>query len=231
MLESKRYIQVKNLVQEDKTYSLEEAVDIIKMQPKAKFDESVEVSIGLGVDTKKSDQMVRGSSKLPHGTGKTKKVLVFCESDKEQIAKDAGADFAGSQDLIDKISKGWLEFEYCISTPSMMKNVSRLGKTLGPRGLMPSPKSGTVTDNLAFAIKEAKEGKLHFKMDKFGSLNVAVGKASFPKEKIIDNLHVFLSSLIQAKPSSVKGKFIKNLTLSTTMGVGIKIDLPKEYQL
>lgn len=231
MKKSKRYQEARNLIEENKLYSIEEAVDILKKQPKAKFDESIEVNIKLGVDPKKSDQMVRGSTKLPFGTGKTKKILVFCEPEKEEAAKEAGADFVGSQDLIDKISKGWLGFDYCISTPSMMRNASRLGKILGPRGLMPSPKSGTVTDNLAYAVKEAKEGKLNFKMDKFGSLNVAVGKASFSEEKIIDNVKTFMTSLIQARPQSVKGKFIKSVTLSTTMGIGTKVDLLKEFQI
>jgi len=231
MKKSKRYKEARNLIEENKLYSIEEAVDILKKQPKAKFDESIEVNIKLGVDPKKSDQMVRGSAKLPFGTGKSKKVLVFCEPEKEEAAKEAGADFVGSQDLIDKISKGWLGFDYCISTPSMMRNVSRLGKVLGPRGLMPSPKSGTVTDNLSHAVREAKEGKLNFKMDKFGSLNVTVGKVSFAREKIIDNVKTFLTSLILTRPQSVKGKFIKSVTLSTTMGIGTKLDLLKEFQI
>lgn len=231
MSRSKRYKQADALRERDTFYSIEEAVDIMKKLPAAKFNESIELNIKLGVDPKKSDQMVRGSSKLPYGTGKTKKVLVFCEPEKEQEAKSAGADIVGAQDLIDKVSKGWFDFDYCIATPSMMRNVSRLGRILGPRGLMPSPKSGSVTDNLAQAVKEAKAGKLDFKMNKFGALNVAIGKISFPKEYIIENMKTFFSSLIQVKPQSTKGRFIKLVTISTTMGPGIKLNLPKELQV
>ena len=220
----KRYKQAAASLVKENSYSIEEAVELLKNFPKGKFDESIEVSIKLGVDPKKSDQMVRGSTKLPHGTGKTIVVLVFCEPEKEQEAQGAGADFVGSQDLIDKISKGWTDFDYCISTPSMMRNVSRLGKILGPRGLMPSPKSGTVTDNLAFAVKEAKGGKLDFKMDKFGSLNTSVGKISFSKEEIVNNINAYMTGLVHARPQSVKGRFIKSMTVSTTMGPGLKID-------
>ena len=231
MANGKRYREAIKMVDRDKAYSIEEAVEALKKVPAAKFSESVEVSIKLGVDPKKSDQMIRGSSKLPHGTGKTKKVLVFCEPEREQEAKDAGADFAGSQEFIDKITGGWLDFDYCISTPSMMRNIAKLGRVLGPRGLMPSPKSGTVTDNLAIAIKDAKEGKLDFKMDKFGSLNTAVGKISFPAEHIVKNIDTYLKSLTQIRPQTIKGKFIKAISISTTMGPGLRINLPKEYQL
>ena len=215
----------------NKSYVLDEAMSVLSEMPKAKFDQSVEVSVKLGVDPKKSDQMVRGSCKLPFGTGKDKKVLVFCEAEKEQGAKDAGADFAGSQEFIDKISKGWVEFDCCISTTSMMRNVSRLGRILGPRGLMPSLKTGSVTDNLSLAIKDAKGGKLDFKMNKSGSLNAGVGKVSFPKDQIVANITAFINGLIQAKPQSAKGKFIQSITLSLTMSPGLKINLPKELQV
>lgn len=231
MSRSKRYNQADTLRKKDVFYSIEEAVEIMKKFPAAKFNESIELNIKLGVDPKKSDQMVRGASKLPHGTGKTVKVLVFCEPEKEQEAKSAGADIVGAQDLIEKISKGWFDFDYCIATPSMMRNVSRLGRTLGPRGLMPSPKSGTVTENLTQAVKEVKGGKLDFKMNKLAALNVAVGKISFPKEHIVDNMKTFFNSLIQVKPQGSKGKFIKSVTTSTSMGPGLKLNLPKEYQI
>jgi large subunit ribosomal protein L1 len=228
MKKSKRYKQAQEQVEEKRVYSVQEAIPVLKKFPKAKFDESLEVSIKLGVDPKKSDQMVRGSVKLPYGTGKTKRVIVFCEPEKEETARAAGADFAGGQDLVDKVSKGWLDFDYCVSTPSMMKNVSRLGRTLGPRGLMPSPKAGSVTDDIASIVKDAKAGKLDFKMDKFGSLNVAIGKMSFSENELVDNCNYFLTSLIQVRPKAAKGKFIKELSLSTTMGPGVRLQLPKE---
>ncbi|MBN2120080.1 MAG: 50S ribosomal protein L1 [Candidatus Omnitrophica bacterium] len=231
MSRGKRYQEAEKKLDRDKFYSVEEAVGILKELAPTKFNQSVDVSISLGVDPKRSDQMVRGSSKLPYGTGKTKKVLVFCEPEKEEEARTAGADFVGSQDLLDKISKGWLGFDYCISTPSMMRNIARLGKILGPRGLMPSPKSGSVTDNLSVAVKDAKEGKLDFKMDKFGCLNVAVGKISFSREQISKNIETFFASLLQLRPQSLKGRFVKSITISTTMSPGCKINLPKEFQL
>lgn len=212
-------------------YSLQEAIPVLKKYPKVKFDESVEVSVNLGVDAKKSDQMVRGSSNLPYGTGKTQTVLVFCEADKHEEAKAAGADYVGEQDLIEKVSKGWMDFDYCIATPSMMKKVSKLGRVLGPRGLMPSPKTGSVTEDVSSVVKDAKEGKLDFKMNKLGNINVSIGKLSFSDDALADNCRTFLKTLVQSKPKAAKGKFIKGLVLSTTMGPGIKIKLPKEMQV
>lgn len=231
MKRSKRYKEAIRLIQEDKTYSIEEAVELLKKFPSPKFDETVEVGVKLGVDVKKADQMVRGSVKLPHGTGKKKKILVFCEPEKEEEAREAGADFVGSAELIEKISSGWFDFDYCISTPSMMRSVSRLGKILGPRGLMPSPKVGTVTENIAYAVKEAKEGKLDFKMDKFGVLNAGVAKRSFTSEKIIENIKAFLAGVIRVKPSSAKGKFIRAVALSLTMSPAVKMALPRELDI
>ena len=224
MRRSKRYRKAVELVDREKVYSFEEAVDILKSIPKAKFDETVEISCKLNADPKKSDQMIRSSVVLPHGTGKKVKVLVFCEPEKEQIAKDTGADFVGGQDLVDKIMKeGWLEFDSCVSTPQMMRLVSRLGKILGPRGLMPSPKTGTVTEDISSAIKEAKAGKIEFRMDKFGCLAVGIGKVSFSKEALVENIRVLLEALNSAKPAAVKGELIKSMFISTTMGPSLRL--------
>ncbi len=224
MKRSKRYRKAVELVDREKVYSFEEAVDILKNIPKAKFDETVEISCKLNADPKKSDQMIRSSVVLPHGTGKKVKVLVFCEPEKEQVAKDAGADFVGGQDLVDKVMKeGWLEFDSCVSTPQMMRLVSRLGKILGPRGLMPSPKTGTVTEDISSAVKEAKAGKIEFRMDKFGCLAVGVGKVSFSKEALVENIKVFLEALNNAKPAAVKGELIKSMFISTTMSPSLRL--------
>ncbi len=218
------------MVEKTKVYSLEEALNLLEKTHQVKFDETVDINIKLGIDLKKTDQLVRGSSKLPHGTGKTTRVLVFCESEKEEQARKAGADFVGGKDLIEKISGGWLEFDYCIATPGIMKDVSKLGKVLGPRGLMPSPKVGTVTENLAVAVTEAKQGKIDFKMDKLGCVNVGIGKISFGKKKIAENADVFINSLLAAKPAGTKGKFVKSATISTTMGPGLKIALVEDVE-
>ncbi len=226
MAHSKRYLEAKKMVEENKTYPLSEAIDLLKSMPKTKFDEMVEISGKLGADPKQSDQMVRGSVVLPHGTGKQTKVLVFCEPEKEKDAKEAGADHIGSQETIDKILKeGWTGFDCCISTPSMMRSVSKLGKFLGPRGLMPSPKTGTVTENIAHAISEAKRGKIDFRMDKLGCIHVGVGKLSFSVQDLLDNAKTFVKALAAAKPSTVKGDFIGNLYLSVTMGPAVKFNL------
>lgn len=225
MKRSKRYQEAKKMV-EKKEYTLEEGIECIKKIPSVKFDETVEISCKLGVNPQKSDQMVRGSVVLPHGIGKKIRVLVFCEPEKEKEALDAGADFVGGQELADKIQKeNWFDFDYCISTPSMMRVVSRLGRILGPRGLMPSPKTGTVTDNLAYAVKEAKRGKLDFRVDKTGCVHAGVGKKSFDKEKLMDNIKSFIAALESSKPAAVKGEFIKSIYLSTTMGPGLKIKI------
>jgi len=226
MAHSKRYLEAKKMVEEDKTYPLAEAVSLLKSLPKSKFDEMAEISGKLGADPKQSDQMVRGSVVLPNGTGKQTKVLVFCEPEKENDAKEAGADHIGSQETIDKILKeGWTDFDCCISTPSMMRSVSKLGKFLGPRGLMPSPKTGTVTENIAHAISEAKRGKIDFRMDKLGCFHVGVGKLSFSDQDLSENVISFVDALVAAKPSSVKGDFIGNLYLSATMGPAIKFNI------
>ena len=221
---SKRYKTAESIIDRKKEYTIEEAVDVLKELPPVKFDETVEVSCKLNVDPKKSDQVVRGSVVLPHGRGKVVKVLVFCEAEKEEEARQQGADFVGGQDLVDKILKeGWLDFDCCISTPSMMRLVSKLGRILGPRGLMPSPKTGTVTTNISYAIKEAKRGKVDFRMDKTGCLHLGVGKISFPPEAILENIRTFKEALNAAKPQACKGELVKSVHLSSSMGVGIKV--------
>ena len=226
MSPSKRYVEALKDSNIDKTYSIGEAVDILMKMPHAKFDESLEVSGKLGADPKQSDQMVRGSVVLPHGTGRTAKVIVFCEPDKEKDAKEAGADYIGSDDLVEKILKeGWLDFDCCIATPSMMRVVSKLGKFLGPRGLMPSPKTGTVTENVSYAVSEAKRGKIDFRMDKLGCIHAGLGKISFSKEALLENVTAFFEALKASRPQAVKGEFIKSTFLSTTMSPSLRITL------
>jgi large subunit ribosomal protein L1 len=222
---SKRYREALKLVEKNKAYSIEEAVEILKKMPHAKYDETLEVSGKLGVDPKQTDQAVRGSLVLPSGTGKNVKVLVFCEPEKENEAKEAGADYLGSQETIDKINAGWFDFDCCIATAGMMKLVSKLGKVLGPRGLMPSPKTGTVTENVSHAVKEAKRGKVDFRMDKFGCLQMGLGKISFSKEALVENVKAFTETLLAAKPAAVKGEFIRSLYLSTTVSPSVRISL------
>lgn len=208
-------------------YTLEEAIDILKENSFVKFDETVEMSINLGVDTRKSDQVVRSTVILPHGTGKPIRVLVFAKGEKEKEAIQAGADYVGAEDLIEKIQQGWLEFDRSIATPDMMSQVGKLGKILGPRGLMPNPKLGTVTFDIARAVKEAKAGKIEYRTDKGGVVHVPIGKISFDKEKLVDNAIAVLKSVIRAKPPTSKGKYIKKVVLSSTMGPGLKIDISK----
>jgi len=223
---SKRYQAATKLVESQKLYSIEDAVDVLKKMPRTKFDETIELSCKLNVDPKQSEQMVRGSVILPHGTGKKIKVLVFCEPEKESKAKEAGADYIGFQELADKILKeGWFDFDYCISTPGMMRVVSKLGKVLGPRGLMPSPKTGTVTENVAHAIEEAKRGKIDFRMDKFGCLQVGLGKISFSEKALKENISRFVEALNASKPAAVKGELYTTLYLSTTMSPSIRLGL------
>lgn len=207
-----------------KAYSLEDAVKLVPETATAKFDETVDMAVRLGVDTKQSDQMVRGAVVLPNGTGKKIRVLVFAKGEKEKEAKDSGADFIGGEDLIEKVSKGWLDFDTIIATPDMMGAVGKLGKILGPKGLMPNPKLGTVTFDVARAVKDAKAGKVEFKVDKGGNIHVQAGKVSFGAQKLKENLTALLDSIIKAKPSTSKGIYLKNITISATMGPGIKID-------
>ena len=220
----KKYSEAKGKVDRGKRYELEEGVKLLLETAYAKFDEGVDLAIRLGVDPKKSDQMVRGTVVLPHGTGKKVRVLVFAKGQKEKEAFDAGADFVGGEDLIEKISKGWLEFDKAIATPDMMGSVSKLGKILGPRGLMPNPKVGTVTFDLERAIKEIKAGKVEFKVEKAGVVHVPIGKVSFGFGRLLENTKTLLEVILRTKPPTSKGIYLRSIALSTTMGPGIKID-------
>jgi large subunit ribosomal protein L1 len=209
---------------EPRMYALREAVDVVKKSAYAKFDESVDIALRLGVDPKRSDQMVRGTTALPHGTGKKVRVLVFARGDKEQEARQAGADYVGSDDLMEKIKGGWMDFDYAISTPDLMASVGKLGKQLGPRGLMPNPKTGTVTFEVGKAVAEIRKGRVEFKVEKAGIVQVAVGKVSFDIDKLYDNASAILESVIKAKPASCKGRYLKSATISSTMGPGVQLD-------
>jgi len=220
----KKYLEAKSKIDRNKRYETEEGVKLLLETACAKFDEGVDLAIRLGVDPKKADQMVRGTVVLPNGTGKKVRVLVFAKGQKEKEALDSGADVVGGEDLIEKISKGWLEFDKAIATPDMMGLVSKLGKILGPRGLMPNPKVGTVTFDLERAIKEIKAGKVEFKVEKAGVIHVPVGKVSFGFERILENIKALLEVILRAKPPTSKGVYFRSIALSTTMGPGIKID-------
>lgn len=225
MGQSKRRKEISKLFDAGKEYTLEEAVDFLKKAPQVKFDQSVELSMKLGVDPRKADQLVRGTVSLPHGTGKTIRVLVITKGPKEEEAKSAGADYVGNDDYIEKIKGGWTDFDALIVTPDMMREVGKLGKILGPRGLMPTPKAGTVTTDIAKAVTEIKAGKIEFKVDKSSLINAAVGKLSFNPSQIIENILEYLKAIVRAKPASAKGVYIKSLFVSSTMGPGLKINL------
>jgi large subunit ribosomal protein L1 len=209
---------------EDRTYTLEEALPLVQKVKYAKFDETVELSIRLGVDPKHADQMVRGTVVLPHGLGKSKRVLVIAGADKQREATEAGADVVGGDDAVEKILGGWMDFDAVVATPDMMRGVGRLGKVLGPRGLMPNPKTGTVTTDIAKAVKEIKAGKVEFRVDKTGIVHAPVGKTSFNEAALIANAHALVDSVVKAKPSAAKGKYLKSITVSSTMGPGVRID-------
>jgi large subunit ribosomal protein L1 len=216
--------EARSKVDRSKRYELEEGVKLLTETAIAKFDEGVDLAIRLGVDPKKADQMVRGTVVLPHGIGKKVRVLVFAKGPKEKEALDAGADFVGAEDLIEKISKGWLDFDKAIATPDMMGTVSKLGKILGPRGLMPNPKVGTVTFDVAKAIKEIKAGKVEFRVEKAGIVHVPVGKVSFGFDRLLENIRTLLETILRVKPPTSKGIYLRSITLSTTMGPGVKVD-------
>ncbi|MFP3859935.1 MAG: 50S ribosomal protein L1 [Bacteroidales bacterium] len=205
-------------------YKLEEASNLVKELTTANFDASVDIDVRLGVDPRKPNQMVRGIVTLPHGTGKTKKVLVLCTADKEEEAKAAGADYVGLDEYVSKIKEGWTDMDVVITTPSVMPKVGPLGKVLGPRGLMPNPKSGTVTDDIGQAVEEIKKGKIDFKVDKYGIIHTSIGKVSFDEKKIYENAKEFLNTIRKLKPSAAKGTYMRSITLSSTMSPGIKID-------
>jgi len=217
--------EVDKQVDRKRSYKLEEAVELLKSCPAPKFDQSLNVALAIGVDPKKSDQQVRGNVSLPHGTGQKVTVLVIAKADKAKEAMDAGADFAGADEYVEKIKGGWTDFTALIATPDMMRELGKLGKVLGPRGLMPTPKAGTVTTDVAKAVQEVKAGKIEFKVDKTGNVNNAVGKISFQKGILVENLVAYLNAVSRSKPASSKGAFFRGLYLSTTMGAGLKIDL------
>ena len=222
---SKRYREATKFFDRNNYYSLREAVSILKKMPNARFDETIEITLQLNVDPKKSDQMVRGVVLLPHGTGKKLRIAVFCKGEDELKAEEMGADFVGGLDLIEKISKGFLDFDVTISTPDMMKDLSRLGKILGPRGLMPSPKTGTVTQNIRQAIEEIRKGKIEFKMDKLGVIHLGICKIGFGEDEIYENATKAIEAVQVAKPSTVKGNLIKRIWISKTMSPGMKVKI------
>jgi large subunit ribosomal protein L1 len=219
----KKFTAAEALV-EDRPYKLEDAIPLIQKVKYAKFDETVELTMRLGVDPKHADQMVRGTVVLPHGLGKSKKVLAIAGAEKQKEALDAGADHVGGDEVVEKILGGWMDFDAVVATPDMMRAVGRLGKVLGPRGLMPNPKTGTVTPNVAQAIKEIKAGKVEFRVDKTGIVHAPVGKISFATASLIDNAHALVDSVVKAKPSAAKGRYLKSVTASSTMGPGVEID-------
>lgn len=221
----KRYIQAKELLEQGKAYSLEEAVEVLKKMPRAKFDETVDLSFRLGIDCRQADQQVRGTLSLPHGTGKKIRILVFAKGEKAGEARDAGADFVGDAELIEKVKGGWLDFDVAVATPEMMREVGKLGRLLGPRGLMPNPKAGTVTLDLPPTIQAIRSGRVEFRTDKSGNLHFPVGKASFDDAKLISNMGAAVEAILQAKPAACKGRYVKKTALSPAMGPGINLDI------
>ncbi len=225
MHRSKRFREIDKSIDATKLHSLDQAIEILKKCPPVKFDQSVELSLKTGVDAQKSDQQVRGTVSLPNGTGKRSIIVVFAKGDKVKEALDAGADYAGNEEYFEKIKNGWMDFTAVIATPDMMRDLGKLAKVLGPRGLMPSPKAGTVTADVAKAVKEVKAGKIEFKSDKHGVINTLVGKISFDKAKLVENILMLLGAINRAKPATAKGVYLKSMALSSTMGPGLKIDL------
>ncbi len=227
MKHGKKYVESTKLVESAKVYESGEAFDLVCKTAKAKFDETVELHVRLGVDSRHADQQVRGAVVLPNGTGKKVRTLVFCKADKEQAAKDAGADYIADNDTVAKINGGWMDFEVVIATPDMMGVVGRLGKVLGPRGLMPNPKAGTVTPDVAKAVQDAKAGKIEYRLDKANIIHCPIGKASFGAEKLEQNFNALMDAVAKAKPAAAKGQYIKSCTVSSTMGPGVKVSTIK----
>ena len=221
----KKYVEASKNIEKDKLYSLEDAIKLVKETSITKFDSSIDVAIKLNIDSKKSDQQMKGSLSLPNGTGKTKKVLVIAKGAFAEEAKNAGADYVGEKDMLDKIkNEGWFDFDTIVATPDMMPEVGKIGNILGPRNLMPNPKTGTVTTKVAAIVEDIKKGMVTYKNDKFGNIHTVIGKVSFAEDKLIENLKYVITTISKAKPNTVKGNFIENITISTTMGPGIKID-------
>ncbi|MBW5449188.1 50S ribosomal protein L1 [Cohnella sp. CFH 77786] len=220
----KKYAEAAKLIDRDATYEPLEAIELVKKAATAKFDETVEAAVRLGVDPRKQDQNVRGVVVLPHGTGKTKRVLVFAKGDKAKEAEAAGADYVGDQDLINKIQQGWFEFDVCVATPDMMSEVGKLGRILGGKGLMPNPKAGTVTFDVSKAIQEIKAGKIEYRLDKAGQIHAPIGKVSFDADKLNENLKALIDALNRAKPAAAKGVYLKNVSISSTMGPGARVN-------
>jgi large subunit ribosomal protein L1 len=223
----KRYAEANKLIERDRLYSAGEALRILKDLPSPRFDETVELSLRLGVDPRKADQMVRGAVSLPKGTGKDVRVAVFAKGAKAAEAEEAGADVVGADDLAERIQGGWLEFDACVASPDMMPVVGKLGRVLGPRGLMPNPKSGTVTDDVAKAVRDLKGGLVEYRTDRFGNLHLIIGKKSFERADLAENLLTIVDEVVRAKPAAAKGRYLKSVTLSTTMGPGIRVDPAK----
>ena len=225
MKKGKKYLEASKLVEKGKLYTKEEAAKLVKETSITKFDASVELVMRLNLDTKKADQQLRGAIVLPNGTGKTKKVLVLAKGDAAKAAQEAGADYVGDMDLITKIEKeNWFDFDVMIATPDMMPVLGKLGKVLGPKGLMPNPKTGTVTLDTAKAVSDVKKGRVEYRTDSFGNVAVIIGKVSFTEEQLVENMHAFVSLILKSKPAAVKGEYVKNISIASTMGPGIKID-------
>ncbi|WAA12382.1 50S ribosomal protein L1 [Fervidibacillus halotolerans] len=220
----KKYIEAEKLIDRTKVYDAKEALELVKKTSFVKFDASVEVAFRLGVDPKKADQQIRGAVVLPNGTGKTRRVLVFAKGEKAKEAEAAGADFVGEQEYIEKIQQGWFDFDVIVATPDMMGEVGKLGRILGPKGLMPNPKTGTVTFEVERAVKEIKAGKVEYRVDKAGNVHVPIGKVSFDTEKLHENLATIYETILKVKPASAKGTYVKNITVTSTMGPGVKVD-------
>ena len=226
MKRSKRYVANLEKIEKNRAYSKEEAVKLVKETSNSKFDGTVEVAMNLNLDTKKNDQQLRGAVVLPHGTGKSKTILVLAKGDQAKAAKEAGAEFVGDVDMIEKIEKEqWFEYDVIIATPEMMPMLGKIGKLLGPKGLMPNPKTGTVTMDTAKAVEEVKKGKVNYRTDSFGNVHAAIGKASFEDAKLVENLDAFVEAIMKVKPSTVKGNYVKNISIASTMGPGVKVDL------